>query len=308
MKVIKKIFYATALTIKYHLKIQSQNCEPDNTDGHIKIGGTTNEKEKIPRVIWIYWEGEKSETVEYCKEKIFALNKKYKINIISKENLIDFIDSNWVQSINTKKLTSQQRSDLIRLKLLTENGGIWIDASTILYKSIDWIFDLLQQDRTNSFGFYRKNNTTNIKCPIIESWLLAAEKNDPFFQSWLDELTAAFEIGPRNYILYIKNNYRNKGEDIFQKIGRLEYLTIYIACQVVMEKQMPKMTLINCDKNAFLYQVNNNWDKRKFMIDISINKAPKLLPNLIKLTSGERKIVEKSIKNKKYLKSSLLEI
>lgn len=52
------------------------------------------------------------------------------------------------------------------------------------------------------------------------------------------------------YLQEIKETEVNY-QDLFQEIGRLEYLVAYVACQKVMRYHLPSMTLINCDKNAF---------------------------------------------------------
>ncbi len=52
--------------------------------------------------------------------------------------------------------TPQQKADLLRFDLLYQHGGIWLDASIIVYESLDWIFELIQQNRTECFAYYRK--------------------------------------------------------------------------------------------------------------------------------------------------------
>lgn len=87
---------------------------------------------------------------------------------------------------------------------------------------------------------------------------------------------------PKLYIQEIRENEPNP-KDIFQKIGNLEYLVAYVACQKVIKKYgMPSITLIDCDQNAFFYQVKNRWVKERILIDLAVNTSPMQSPKLIK--------------------------
>ena len=141
---------------------------------------------------------------------------------------------------------------------------------------------------------------------MIENWLLASVEKNPFYQLWFDELFKAIDIGPKQYIQYIQATYDNS-QDYFQRIGRLEYLVAYVACQKVMRDVAPSMVLINCDKNAFFYQVKNKWVKEKTLIDLAIHESPDEYPNLIKLAGKERQILDKHFARGQYFKHSLLD-
>jgi hypothetical protein len=47
--------------------------------------------------------------------------------------------------------------------LIYHYGGIWLDASIIVYKKLDWIEKLIQQTKTQGFAYYRKK---------IRHWLI----------------------------------------------------------------------------------------------------------------------------------------
>ena len=56
----------------------------------------------------------------------------------------------------------------------------------------------------------------------------------------------------------------------------------YVACQKVLRRSFPSITLIDCDENAFYYQVKNRWVKEKILIDMAINYPAEEYPKLIK--------------------------
>jgi hypothetical protein len=65
------------------------------------------------------------------------------------------------------------------------------------------------KERTNCFAYYRKNNTTNMSYPVIETWLLASIQGNMFFKYWLEELWNAIELTPKGYIQNIADTQDN---------------------------------------------------------------------------------------------------
>lgn len=304
MKIIKKIISKIKYEICYRLKIQGENPTPSNESGKIKI----NPQERnidVPKIIWVYWEGKSSKTVDLCIDRIIKLHPDHDVRLLNPMNLHNYIREPKTKTILNHEVSPQLKSDIIRLELLYQYGGIWIDASVLIYKKLNWALDLMKKNRTKSFAYYRKNNTTNKDRPVIESWLLITEKENEFFRLWLNELIIAIQKKPKNYIDEIKKSRENH-TDIFQNIGRLEYLVTYVACQVVMQKEIPSISLIDCDENAFLFQVINSWSKEKFLINMAINRSPHPKPYLIKLTGSERKVIDKVLSNQKFLNGTLL--
>ena len=258
----------------------------------------------IPKIIWMYWEGELPLFVEKCVENIKNKNPTYEVNFLTPQTVHNFCNIN---DSHLKNATPQQKADLIRFDLIYQFGGIWLDASTIVYENLDWIQDIISKNKTNSFAYYRAKNTTNSQYPVLENWLLASTEKNIFFIKWFDELYLAIKFGPKAYIQQLKDTEENY-QDLFQEIGRLEYLVAYVACQKIMRENFLSMTLINCDKNAFFYQVKNKWVKEHTLIDLAINYPPPELPKLIKLAGKERGILSQYYTKGMYNKGSLLDI
>lgn len=258
----------------------------------------------IPKIIWMYWEGALPEFVEKCVENIKKRNPNYEVNFLTPATVKSFCDIDYAR---LQHATPQQKADLIRFALIYQYGGIWLDASTIIYENLDWIQALVEKNQTNSFAYYRAKNTTKIAFPVLENWLLVSTAKNIFFKLWFDELYKAIELSPKVYIQQIKSTHENY-QDLFQEIGRLEYLVAYVACQKIMRDHLPSMTLINCDKNAFFYQVKNKWMKEKVLIDMAVNYPPTEQPKLIKLAGKERGILSRYYAKKMYFNGSLLDI
>lgn len=287
----------------YSSKKRDLNDSIDNYADIIVLNPSV-ENAVIPKKIWMYWEGNLPEFVEKCVEQIKKKNPDYDVNFLVPDNVKSFCD---IDFSCLQRMTPQQKADLIRFELIYQHGGIWLDSSIIVYESLDWIQDLITKNKTNSFAYYRAKNTTIEAYPVLENWLLASTEKNIFFKFWFDELIKAIKVSPKMYLQEIKETEVNY-QDLFQEIGRLEYLVAYVACQKVMRYHLPSMTLINCDKNAFFYQLKSNWMKEGVLIDMAINYPPENRPKLIKLAGKERKILSRYFAKKMYFRDSLLDI
>lgn len=287
----------------YYYKIRHHNACVNNYAGQL-VFNPVNHQKKIPKKIWIYWEGDYPEFVHKCVNNIREKNSDFEVNLLNPENVHHYSKVNLNEMSHA---TPQQKADLLRFDLIYHHGGIWLDASIIVYENLNWIQQLVDQTQTEIFTFYRKRNTTNLNAPVIENWLLASTQHNLFFKEWFDELYIALKQTPKAYIQDIRETEPNPKE-IFQKIGNLEYLVAYVACQKVIKKRgMPSITLIDCDENAFFYQVKNRWVKERILIDLAVNTSPMESPKLIKLAGKERKYLCQYYAKGMYFKDSLID-
>ncbi|MGN5763617.1 glycosyltransferase family 32 protein [Acinetobacter calcoaceticus] len=303
MKIFKKIFYLLKFYTLYSNKKRGVNPAIDNEADLIVLNPTTPDA-VIPKKIWMYWEGPLAGFVEKCVEQVKKTNPDYEVHFLTPDTVKSFCD---IDFSRFPKATPQQKADLLRFELIYQYGGIWLDASTIVYENLDWIEALVKKTRTQSFAYYRAKNTTIKTFPVLENWLLASAAKNPFFKYWFDELVTAIELTPKVYLQKLKETQSNY-QDLFQHIGRLEYLVAYVACQKVMRQHLPSMCLINCDKNALYFQVKHQWVKEKVLIDMAIHYPPAEMPKLIKLAGKERKTLSHYYEKGMYLEGSLLDI
>lgn len=306
MKLFKKLYYQALFTWLLSSKKRQQNKDINNKAGLTVLNPVPSvQPQHIPKIIWMYWEGNQSALLKACIQRIRNLHPDYEVYLLDPKSVKVHSQLEFSDPI-IEHATPQQRADLIRFDLIYHYGGIWLDASSLVYEKLDWIDELIQETHTQSFSYYRAKNTTNLNYPVIENWLLASVPNNVFYRHWLEALYQALKIGPQKYIEEIKK--KPHAADLFQEIGRLEYLIAYVVCQQVMRQYPISMVLINCDQNAFFYQVSNQWMKEKVLIDLAVSLAPNQMPYLIKLAGKERKILDTHYRLGKYLPNSLLDI
>ena len=82
--------------------------------------------------------------------------------------------------LNFTSLSPTLRSDFLRLLLLIEHGGLWIDATVKLPENLDWLTRSISKPGT--FGFFHHQG-------YPESWFLyAPEAQDSGLRAWYDSL------------------------------------------------------------------------------------------------------------------------
>jgi len=240
---------------------------------------------KIPNVIYTYWhDGDFPPLVSKCIESWKRHNPGYTIVVLSKENLQQYIpfDINQLRFANTQ----QQKSDFIRIYVLAEYGGIWLDASIYLNQSLDWIH-AYQFNENSEFVGYKINAFTKT-FPVIENWFLACVPKSNFMNDWKD-------------VFYSMNNYETiesyvnsiKQTTDFQGIPSyyFSYLTMHIACQYILQHNNYKLSILEAEKGPFLYLEKIYWNHLYFIPIISIHKGKE--SPVVKYRKGERIILEK---------------
>ena len=88
--------------------------------------------------IWmLWWDGELPEVLKMCYNSRMKHAGKHRIVVITKENVHEYVtfpDYVW-QQFESGKLRIQHLADMIRVQLLRNYGGLWLDAS--VYCSTD---------------------------------------------------------------------------------------------------------------------------------------------------------------------------
>lgn len=131
-------------------------------------------REQIPRRLWLMWHQGLQRApfiVKECVESWVSKNPSWDVVVLDSENVQNYVEIECPSSIFTK-LELCHQSDLIRLALLSEYGGVWADATTFCRKPLDdWI------DEYASSGFFVFDRPG--KDRILSNWFIATKRNCP---------------------------------------------------------------------------------------------------------------------------------
>ena len=98
----------------YFYKIRNHNACVNNYAGQLVFNAAAHNK-KIPKKIWIYWEGEFPEFVHKCVNNIREKNSDFEVNLLNPQNVHQYSQVNLTEMSHT---TPQQRADLLRFDLI----------------------------------------------------------------------------------------------------------------------------------------------------------------------------------------------
>jgi mannosyltransferase OCH1-like enzyme len=91
--------------------------------------------------IWfLWWQGEDAmpPIVQVCYQALIKNSNGHEIHLITRENFKNFatIPDYILKKVNKKIISLTHFSDILRMCLLYEHGGLWIDATVLLTKSL----------------------------------------------------------------------------------------------------------------------------------------------------------------------------
>lgn len=144
-----------------------------------------NKENPYPDKIWICWlQGMENapHIVKRCYESVQQHSDGKEIIIITEENIrqfVDFPEYIW-HKYHKKRIPNAQFSDLLRISLLVQYGGIWIDATCFL---TDKIPDFV----TNAPVFLFKTFLSASRGKI-SNWFIAAQSGNPILCQTRDML------------------------------------------------------------------------------------------------------------------------
>lgn len=244
----------------------------------------------IPKTIWTYWDGpDPPGSVKKCMQTWRNYNPGYDINLISPQNLSEFLPG--VDILGMKMANTPQRtSDLVRVHVLAEHGGVWCDSTIMMTAPIDFVH---HQKGAEFVGYHLAGWNTKREWPVIENWFFACPPKSDFICKWRDTFVKINDFDdPNKYVETLKK----KGVNI-DGIRDADYLTMHVAAQYVIQKQMTpeavetKLKLLEAEDGPLKHMARNDWKSYEGVKSICSESASEISP-VIKFRSWERKEID----------------
>lgn len=150
------------------------------------------------KTIWTYWENPDTlpRTVKMCMESWKKHNSDYEVILLTKKNYMGYVTlPEGVRLHPNFHDYSERFSELIRLYVLVEYGGVWLDARTLVSGRLN-LFPRYAEWSGFSGGTVVIPSTElekkSIDIPLLSSWCMACDKNSSFLRVWKEEF---LEIG-----------------------------------------------------------------------------------------------------------------
>lgn len=226
------------------------------------------EEMEISNYVWICWlQGieQSPELVRTCLHSVKENCEDKEIIFLDEKNLDnflhlpDYIMKKWKKGI----ISNAQFSDIVRADLLSNYGGIWIDATVLLTGPIEkHITD------ADLFAFRTTFNDSQESPILISSWFLSAKKNNPVITEtrrllldyWKDH-----NILVNYYLFHI-------------------FFSIVVRCYKSEWKKVPLQT--NGNSHLLQFQLNEMYEESEFLHLCELTNIHKLTYKEVQYSSG----------------------
>lgn len=258
----------------------------------------------IPRIIWAFWTGAaQPDLIRRCFDNWRRMCPQFDIRILDEDSVRGYVDA---IPAELHQASAPKRADWVRAELLKRHGGIWLDASTILTTSLDWVIDEQARTQSDYVGFYLEQFTSDAAFPVIENWFMAAPPASPFVVDLQHEFTTRVVSGSNE--AYIEQ-LREEGiyEQLRQQIFSPEYLSMHLAIQYVMRKRGGyRVALARAEDGPFLYHVASGWSRGILKVQLMMRPAARRMPPMVKLRKPDRKRLDLYVQRRLVRPDSIL--
>lgn len=243
---------------------------------------------KIPNVIWTFWDGEEPELVKKCIGSWKKYNPEYKIIVLNKNNLKDYLSDD-INSIPHTEDFIQRYADFVRVNVVKKYGGIWMDASIICQAPLIWIHDIQNSEGTEYICYYRdgfSNDEFRKKAPIMENWFFASVKESKYITDLYKEMIRFSSIPKVSDYL---DQLREEKID-FQNLPpeRYDYLVMYLIGSAVLQRNKYNITLLKSDDGPLRHWIKHGFDQKKGAEELLKNNGDHRNEKLIKIVGVVR--------------------
>lgn len=133
----------------------------------------------LPKIIWLLWLQGIDNAPELVKRVIKTWrdnNPEWDVRVLTKETLSDYISTDHLDLPN---MTSQAASDIIRLRLMYNHGGVWADATMACLQPLDnWVYEAIEPA-----GFWMYHGRDRGRGPA--SWFMISKKQSLLAERWI---------------------------------------------------------------------------------------------------------------------------
>jgi SAM-dependent methyltransferase len=238
------------------------------------------------RNVYLYWVGKEYKLISILRNLIYlhsTTGKGYNVILITDKNIKDYIKN---IPDYFSKLCPAHQADFVRVSVICDYGGIWLDSDTLVLNSLDSLFDHIE----NKNGFFIKQNNT-----VLCNGIFGSRANTPLMVEWktemikiLDEKQDKIEWSEVGCYL-LQNLYNNNSSlydnyNIFNGLDNLypvnwdncitEFIDKpYDNYQTIIREYQPLVVLVNSVYKKLEHKTENEILEGNMPINYFINKS-----------------------------------
>ena len=224
------------------------------------------------RNVFLYWVGKEYKLISILRKLIYLHStngKGYKVNLITDVNINEYVK---VLPTYFNNMCPAHQADFVRVNVICEYGGIWLDSDTLVLNSLDSLFDLIE----NKNGFFIKENNTNLSNGIFGS-----KPNTSLMIEWKFQMIKLLDIkqgkigwtnigGNMLQYIYNKNNELYKDYNILNGLDNLYPVNWNNCVTEFIKKPYENYKTIIREYQPLIVLVNSVYKKIESMPELQI--------------------------------------
>lgn len=262
---------------------------------------------EIPKVVWTYWHAATPpDFIAACLENWQRFAPDHEIRLLNRHSALD-----WLPALRADfdTLPAYRQADWLRVQLLARHGGVWMDASILLARDLDWLHQQRARRAASYVGFYIDRFTTRPDQPIVENWLMAAAPGCPFTRALADAFDRALDDGAEAVLAQLAAEGR--ADRVLQGLDHdsQRYLLMHVVAADLLDRHGAgyRLALMRAEDGPFAWLCGVGWRKTHLFVRIALTPCPRRLPALLKLRGNDRRVVERHWLRRRVLPGSVLD-
>lgn len=196
-------------------------------------------------------------------------NPEWKIHFIDFENLKDYVnDIDYIYDTN-KNISPQAKSDIIRLSLLKNHGGIWADATMLCMQPLDhWVHEAVEP---SGLWMYHGHGAGMSKENGPASWFIISNKENYLINKWKEKCDEYWNLNQfTNNYFWMDGLFKNLFETD-EKFRNLWSKVPYLYCELDgqshtlahhgMENNTPLIKQLFLEKPPYALKFWKSWNE-----------------------------------------------
>ena len=282
------------LSIFYYFQINTYPVKKEPSEIH-DLTGQYN--------IFMYWETLPGKTkptyLDLCYDTILKnCSQDFKIHMLDEKNIKNYLPD--LRPDLDQKLKIQQKVDYYRLLLLYKYGGIWLDADTIVIKSLVPLFEKLKRYNYVGFGCHQGFCSRTGK-PNPANWVMMSKKNEILLERCIiqaDKYLDQYKTLKHHYFILGRNLITNEIKYLLRNKSDWDY---YHHSSICTERDSNDRKLVN-SRMISKEEIDNRCIDKIFFVPI-YNTAPGF-PNWF-LKMNKEKLMESNMLISKFFRLAL---
>jgi hypothetical protein len=259
----------------------------------------------LPKQIYCYWHDLSNNPVINAHLNTWKKHvpSDWKINIIDSKNLHNFVSKKFINKYIY--LDAVRFSDFLRIELLVNNGGVWMDPGIFVTNGafLDTFYNEMIIHKYDATLFEFVINTTMAHAPHLENWFIMAPKNSKLIKDLYTEFIKSENIGFLKYkrTVIIPSNINISRTLKYKDDTYLMQHAIFNYLFHTKPRNYYHVNIKDSYDGMFKIQSEHRWN-HKNTIDFIINNKNWSKYYAVKLTSTSREFITDQNRNE-YIKS-----